>query len=281
MFRSFAAILGFELSKALRSRLTWVTLLLPVALTLLSVAWDQATRGVGSAGASGASTPPSAYVGFARAASNGITLGGLLLLLYSSMLVASEGHWRTFKTIMLRPHRRIEWIAGKFALLFLLSIVLLACVMTAAFLAARMSGRYGDIAEEGYVIFEAAFMRRSSLAAIALAVGPLVALAAFGLMFSTMTDHTGIATSASLGAYFVLEMAKSSTNGGRNFFFNTFVPSLSDTSYFQALRGFAQGLSDTGWEDITFRYNVGTPVASAALFLAIAALIFCRRDFIS
>lgn len=283
MPRSFFSVLGFEISKAVRAKLTWVTVLLPVVLTLLSVWWDHISRGLASItkGGGAAATAPSAYLIFARASSSGITLGAILLLLYASMIVANEGHWRTFKTIMLRPHRRIEWIAGKFALLLLLAAAIILAVTGTAYFAAHASGQFGDIAEEGYVIFDAAFMRRSTLQAIALAAGPLVALAAFGLMFSTMTDHTGIATSGCLGSYIVLEMLKSSMSDGRKYLFNSFVPSLTDTSYFQALRGFAQGLSDTGWEKQAFYYNVGTPIVWAVVLFLIAAIIFWRRDFLT
>lgn len=282
MLGSYLAVVRFECAKAARAKITWMTLLLPVVLALLTIWGDQTYRQIESAMIEGESPgAPSAYLMFARAASNGLTLGGIMLLLYASMIVANEGNWKTFKTIMLRPHRRTTWIAGKFTLLLMMSLAVVGAVAGMSALAAGIVGDYGDIAEEGYVIFEAAFMRRSSFVTLGLAILPMMALAAFGLVVSTMTDHTGIATSGALGAYIVLEVMKSSMREGRMYLFNTFVPSLVDTSYFQALRGFAEGLSDTGWEEKAIYYNMAAPAAWVVVLFIVAAVIFGRRNFLN
>jgi len=278
--RSFWNLFRFELAKATRARLTWVTLLLPVVLAATSVWLSELARRAQALASPDVAGIESAYQGFSRGASNGFILGGILLLFYSSMILASEGNLRTWKTIMLRAHTRIAWIAGKLGLLLLLSLGLLVLVTGSAFLAAAAIAPYGSIAEEGYVIYESAFMAQSSLLAIALVVPPLVALAAFGLMVSTLTDHTGIAASGCIGSYVFLEALKSSVGGGRVYLFNTFMPSLLDTSYFQALRGFAEGMSDAGWPPDLFVFNVATPLLSALVFTSVAAVIFGRRDFV-
>ena len=276
--RSFSRVFSFEMAKALRTRLTWVTLGLPALLAMFSV-WISELVQRATEIAGGVEGISSAYLSFSRGASNGFILGGILLLFYSSMLIANEGHLRTFKTIMLRAHGRLEWVFGKFALLLVLALGVLVAVSGSALLAGALVADYGDIAEEGYVIYHAAFMQQSSLQAVALVVPPLIALAAFGLMVSTFTDHTGFATSGCIGAYIFLEASKTSLAGSRNYLFNTFMPSLLDTSYFHALRGFADGMSDTGWDSAQFVFNLATPLASALVFVAIAAVVFSRRDF--
>ncbi|MBI1785099.1 ABC transporter permease subunit [Candidatus Sumerlaeota bacterium] len=282
MPRSFFTILRFELRKAVRAKFTWVTLTLPMIAAALAVWLDHLTRRVQAAiGEGKTAEAPSAYLGFAKGMTSGFVIGGILLLLYSSMIMANEGHWRTFKAIMLRPHGRVSWVLGKFALLLILAAGLIAGVGAASFAAGACFGEYKAIVEDGYEYFDAAFMMKSSLAALALIIPPMVASAAFGLMFSVMTDHSGIATSACLGGYIVLETAKSSMPEGRNYLFNTFMPSLLDTSYLQALRGFAEGMSDTGWAETQFYYNIGTPLGAAALFVIVAAVIFRRRNFLN
>lgn len=275
--RRFAHVLRFELGKALRTRLTWVTVLLPAALTVVSVWIGEWIRGFEalSRETEGIS---SAYVGFSRGASNGFILGAILLLFYSSMLIANEGNLRTFKTILLRPHTRLEWVGAKFVLLLLLGAALLASVVGSGLLSAWILADFADIAEEGYVIYQASFMADESVRAVLLVVPPLVAVCAFGLMVSTLTDHTGIAASACIGAYVFLEALKSSVSDARLYLFNSFMPSLLDTSYFHELRGFADGLSDAGVQAGWVTFNLATPLVSALLFLCVAALVFGRRD---
>ena len=275
---SFSRVLGFELRKALHARLTWVTLGLPALLAIFSVWVSELAHRAEALGAS-VEGISSAYLSFSRGASSGFILGGILLLFYSSMIIANEGSLRTFKTIMLRPHGRLQWVFGKFTLLLLLALGLLISVSGSALAAGALVADFADIAEEGYVIYRSAFMAESSVAAVALVVPPLVALAAFGLMVSTFTDHTGIATAGCIGAYIFLEASKTSLAASRNYLFNSFMPSLLDTSYFQALRGFANGMSDTGWEPGLFVFNVATPLASAVVFIVVASFVFGRRDF--
>jgi len=275
--RRFLHVLGFELGKAFASRLTWVTLLLPATLTVFSVWIGESIRAAEQL-SSDVEGIASAYVGFSRGASNGFVLGAILLLFYSSMLIANEGNLRTFKTILLRAHTRLEWVGAKFTLLLLLSLALLASVVVSGLVSAWVVADFADIAEEGYVIYQAGFMADESVRAVLLVVPPLVALCAFGLMVSTLTDHTGIATSACIGAYVFLEALKSSVSGARLYLFNSFMPSLLDTSYFKELRGFADGLSDAGVGAGWVAFNLATPLCSAVVFLVVAAIVFSRRD---
>lgn len=281
MLRSLFAVVRFEAGKAIRARITWVTLLLPSVVAALSVWADSVTRRVQSAIGDDAQLVPSAYLSFTKGAGSGLVLGGIMLLLYSSMIMANEGHWRTFKVIMLRPHRRWIWIVGKYKVLCWIGFSMAALVALTAFGAGAIVGDYTDIAEEGYVIFEARFLATETLKAFALVAPPLLALAAFGLMFSTFTDHTGIAASATLGAYIVLETAKEGMRDSRNYLFNTFMPSLLDTSYFKEVKGFADGMSDSGWDAAVFKYNIATPLVAALIFFLIASIVFQRRNFLN
>jgi ABC-2 type transport system permease protein len=268
----------FELRKAAHSRVTWVTLGLPAILAAVSVWISHLAQQAELAGRS-ATGIASAFLPFARGASSGLVLAGILILYYASALLANEGTLRTYKTILIRPHARSEWVLAKLSLAVLLALAVLLGVALASLGAGALIADYTDIAEEGYVIYAADWMRRESLMAVLLVAPPLVALAAFGLMVSSLTDHAGLAAGGCIGGYVVLEVLKSSLGNSRALLFNTFMPSLLDTSYLESLRGFANGLSDTGWEASMYWFNVATPLGWAALFLSIAWVRFSRRDF--
>lgn len=280
MIRRFTSVVRFEVSKAIAAKSTWVTIALPALLAALTVWWNHAARTLRSAVGEGVEAPASAFLGFAKGASNGFVLGGILLLLYASMLFSNEGGWQTYKTIILRPHRRIEWVAGKFALLLIVIAMLCVSVCTTALALSGALGDYTAIEEEGFVFLEASEMRHETLKALALAVPPMIAVAAFGLMISTMTDHTGVAASAALGTYVILETAKESMEEGRLYLFNSFMPSLIDRSYFDVLRKLAEGYLDEPWEENVLQFAIATPLISAGVFLVVAAVIFGRRNFV-
>jgi ABC-type transport system involved in multi-copper enzyme maturation permease subunit len=272
------APLRFELGKALRMRATWITLGLPPLLAAGAAAASHFAQRAELA-ERGSAAISSAFVPFARGASSGLVLGAVLLLFYASGLFANEGSLRTYKTLLVRPHARGAWVLAKLALALGMALALLVAVALAAGASAAALGDYTDIAEEGYVIYAAGWMREQSLWALLLAAPPLLALAALGLWVSALTDHGGIAAAASIGSYMVLEVLKDSLSGMRPWLFNSFAPSLLDTSYLEALRGFASGMSDAGWESALFGYNLVTPLVWAALFAALTWLRFARREF--
>jgi len=279
--RRFLRSLRFELGKALRARLTWVTLLLPALLTVVSVGISEGVRRTEQlAGGAQIEGIQSAFAPFSRGASNGFVLGGILLLFYSSMIVANEGSLRTFKITLIRPHARLELLGAKLSLLLLLSLALVAAVISSGLLAAAALADYVDIAEEGFVLYKADFMTHESVRAVLLLLPALVALSAFGLMVSTLSDHTGIAASGCIGAYIFLEALKGSLANARHYLFNAHMPSLLDDSYFKALRGFADGLSDVAWQPEWFMLGIVTPLVSALVFASVAAWVFGRRDFL-
>jgi len=271
-------VLRFELEKALRSRLSWVLLGLPALLTVISVWISEIVRRTEQLGQGQLEGITSAYAPFSRGASNGFVLGGILLLFHASMLMANEGSLRTFKTTLLRPHTRLEMLGAKLGLLLLLALALLLVVVSSGLAAAAWASDYAAIAEEGYTIYDAQVMLRETVRAIVLVLPALAALAAFGLMVSTLSDHPGIAASGCIGAYIFLEALKGSLSDARLYLFNSFMPSLVDTSYFAVLRGFADGLSDAGWDETWIVYNVATPLVSALIFTAVGAWSFTRRD---
>ena len=178
MLARFRLVLRFELRKALHSRLTWVTLGLPAVLAMVSVWISDLVQRAERMVAGDIEGIESAFVGFSRGASNGFILGGILLLFYASMLISNEGSLKTFKTTMLRAHTRSEWLFGKLCVLLLISLGVLASVAGSALLAGALVADYADIAEEGYVIYEAAFMLSSSLRAVLLVVPVRIALTA-------------------------------------------------------------------------------------------------------
>lgn len=280
MIVRFVRVLRFELGKALRSRLTWVTLLLPALLTVVSVWISELVRRAEQLTGGEIEGIQSAFAPFSRGSSNGFVLGGILLLFYSSMSVANEGSLRTFKVALLRPQTRLEFLGAKLALLLLLALALVGAVIGSGLLAGAVAADYVDIAEEGFVLYTADFMTQESLRAVLLVLPALLALATFGLMVSTFSDHTGIATSACIGAYIFLEALKGTLANARHYLFNAYMPSLLDDSYFKALRGFADGLSDVAWEPQWFVLGIATPLVSALLFACVAAWVFGRRDFL-
>ena len=280
MMLRFVRVLRFELGKAVRARLTWVTLLLPALLTVVSVWISELVRRAELLTGAEVQGIQSAFALFSRGSSNGFVLGGILLLFYSSMAVANEGSLRTFKVVLLRPQTRLEFLGAKLVLLVVLALALVGAVIGSGLAAGALVADYVDIAEEGYVLYTADFMAQESVRAVLLVLPALLALASFGLMVSTFSDHTGIATSACIGAYIFLEALKGTLANARHYLFNAYMPSLIDDSYFRALRGFADGLSDVAWEPQWFVLGVATPLASALLFACVAIWVFGRRDFL-
>ncbi|GEM_PF-4311652 len=280
MFRSLARLLRFELAKAARSRLIWVVTLVPAFWCLPVLGWEAIAGRFQLSGTSAGGSPASAFRLFARAAGDGMTLGGMLLMLTASLMVAQEGSWRTFRTVLTRPHRPATWLLAKFLTLLALAGAIIGGVSLVALAGAGAMADFTGVVEEGWEFYSRGEMIHHAWLAVGLTAPPLVTLAALGTLCSTLTDHPGLAAGGGFATFIALETAKAALEADqRRFLFNAFTPSVLDTSYFAVLGGYAEGLSDAGWPSEMILYNIVSPSAWTLLFLGVAFVIFTRREF--
>lgn len=187
-----------ELSKAARSRYAWLLPLLVIATVCLMPLIQPLDRdGAADYGFIASAT---------RIALN--ILGLLMLLAYSAATISSELRSGTIRTTLLRPVHRHEFVAAKLLLAFTFAAVISAVAGAAAWVLAAVLGDVTGVSYGGEALYSNLAMLRTYLLGMVLAVFPLSAAGAYGVMMSSLTRSTGAAVGAAVGIWVALDIAK-------------------------------------------------------------------------
>lgn len=268
MIARLARLVASESRKALHHRLlrgtaaATVVAALAAALLVLLFAGEGAASGV------------TGFLLVARAARTAATLAAITALLLGCQTIAREASEGTLVLTFVRPVRRSEVVLAKAMVTALAAIVVFAAAVgLAAAVAAPLRG-FGPIESEGYVILEAREIFGTLAASLALTLPALVATAAFGLLVSSVATSGTAAVAIGLLSFVPMELARRLFAGhdAAAFVFSTYSTLFVDYAEERA-RGFAVAM-----EPAAAALGVLVPLASAAVFLAVAALVTSRRE---
>lgn len=260
MIRRIAIAYGVELIKALHSGTAYVGPLL-VAATVGATVWLQHQ----------AAGPGSGYALLAASAPVALNLLGLLLILmYGAQLVASDLGSGTIRMILLRPIRRLEYLAAKYALglTYAAALALLTAVMSWA-LAVVLADLTG-VAYGGEMVYTANDMARSYAIALGLSLPPLAAAVAYAIMWSCATRNSALAISVAIGLWFAVDLLKYPL-GIAPFLFSSYLERP-----WQVFLDQSHAL-DASWFPMA-GYSLAASAGAIAVFLCLAAWLLQRRD---
>jgi ABC-type transport system involved in multi-copper enzyme maturation permease subunit len=197
MMVQFWRVFRAEVFKALRSRVFYAGPILMLVIAGAAAAYTLASGGV----------LDYTYIAFTTQAGYGVPVL-LLVLLYSAWLVSSETHERTVRVVLTRGAGRFDFLSAKYALAFSYGLVLLVVLSAATWFAAWVHGGLGGVTFGGEVIYSAREMGRAYWLGMALALFPLAAAVAFGLLISTVLPSPAAAMTAVIMLWVGLEAMK-------------------------------------------------------------------------
>ena len=187
-----------ELTKAGRSRYTWLLPLLLVAVVcLMPLTLPLARDGEAD------------YRFISNATRAAVNMVGLIMLVaYSASVVSVELGSGTACTSLLRPLRRHEFVAAKLLLVFTYAALIAVVAGAASWAVAAMFGDLTGVSYGGEAVYSNLSMIKAYLLGLVLTLFPLCASAAYGVMISSMTRSTGAAVVAAIGVWVMLDVVK-------------------------------------------------------------------------
>ena len=253
--------LNVELVKLFRRRFTYVAPLLIVFIVGLSLIanplWHDRTA--------------SAYGYIAQSTQAALNLLGLLLLLlFSSSLMAGEVQDGTACMALVRPIRRVEFFLAKLFLTFLYAIMLTVSTALAAWFFAILFGELHGVTYGGELSYTNLEMVQCYLLGALLALLPQWAAAAYALMISTFMRTTVSATGLAIGLWICTDFAKH-TLGLAPFLFTSYMD--KPWSVFEKR---CDLISATWMPDAL--YTAVTSILTILLFTSVSIWVFSRRD---
>ncbi len=218
-----------------------------------------------------------AYGYFVDGLTTGLTMLGLLLVGQSAYSFSYERDVGTIRHLFIRRISRTNLILAKLVHLHILAGLALLLLVVVSFIASGIFWEFGPIVEDGFELIGETEIRAEIRLGLVLAIIPIPASIAFGLLISVITQSATQAVTTALGITLAIDIFKAMLGDFAYYLYATFQPSLLDQSYLQDVSRIVRGYSDVLVDERVQLLNIWTPLPALLLFLVLALWIVQRR----
>jgi hypothetical protein len=282
--KGFLAVLRSDLFIAVRSRWLPLLLLAPAALAAAAVGLERLRAGSEGARAAllGKVAMPAAgeggYGPLVDGLSIGIAFGHLAIVGLAACSIASDRDRGTARHLLVGAASRTSYFLGRFVSLTCLGLLSFLLAGLVSWAAASLLYGLGPVLEDGLEIIGTSEIRREIASGVGLALAPLPAALALGLLVSVTARSPAGGVATALGLTLAFDLFKGSLGDASRFVYASYLPSLIDRSYLHDVSRIVRGFSDVLVEDRTVILNIAVPWPAALLFLLIALAAIRRRE---
>ncbi|PCI79416.1 MAG: hypothetical protein COB20_04675 [SAR86 cluster bacterium] len=218
-----------------------------------------------------------AYGFFVDGLSTGLTMLGLLLVAQGAYSFSYERDIGSIRHSLIRRVSRSSVLTAKLVHLHLLALLSVLLLLITSYLLSGMLWEYGAIAEDGFELISEQEIREEIWLGLRLALVPLPAAIAFGLLISVSAQSATQAVTTALGITLAIDIFKGLLGDMANYLYASFQPSLIDQSYLQSVSRIVRGYSDVLIDDSVLQLNMWVPFPALLLFFAAGLFIVQRR----
>jgi len=218
-----------------------------------------------------------AYGFFVDGLITGLTMLGLLLVAQSAYSFSYDSDIGSIRHILIRRVSRGSVLTAKLIHLHLLALLSVLLLLITSYAMSGMLWEYGAIVEDGFELISEQEIHEEIWLGLRLALVPLPAAIAFGLLISVSSQSATQAVTAALGITLAIDIFKGLLGDMSNYLYASFQPSLIDQSYLQSVSRIVRGYSDILIDDSVLQLNMWVPFPALALFFAASLWIVQRR----
>ena len=279
--KGFVAALKAECFVALRSNSARILVLLPALIVTIRALMVKLTESGQAArdalmGQDGTAIGSNAWGQLVDSFSTGLTLLSLSLVAYAAWTFANDRDTGALRHAVIRRVSRPGLVLAKLVTVFLLALCALLLLTLCAGIITSLLWDFGPVVEDGYEIISSEEIRTEVALGLRLALMPLPAALAFGLMISVLAQSATQAVTSALGITLALDVFKGVLGEKAYYLYASFQPSLIDRSYLQDVSRLVRGYSDVLIDSRMLQLNEWIPWPQMLLFIVVA-LLFVRR----
>ncbi len=219
-----------------------------------------------------------AYGFFVDSLSTGLTMLGLLLVAQAAYSFSYERDIGSIRHILIRRVSRRSLLSAKLIHLHVLALLSVLLLLVSSYLLSGMLWEYSAIVEDGFELISESEIREEITLGIQLALLPLPAAIAFGLLVSVSAQSATQAVSTALGITLAIDIFKGLLGDLALYLYASFQPSLIDQSYLQSVSRIVRGYSDVLIDDRVLQLNLWVPFPALLVFFAASLWIVQRRN---
>ena len=207
----------------------------------------------------------------------GLTILALILTVLAATTLARDVELGSGRLALTRGVSRPAWVVSRFLTLNLAAFLAGGAVFLASWGCAALLGDFGPILDDGFPIYEEAWIRREIFTGLWGAALPLPGVVAAGLLVSSCARSSGVAVAVAMIAALILDVGQNWVETAGRYVYASYLPTLLDRSYLTQVVQCSRGFSDYGFSEQESLLNLVVPIPEALALLALAVGIAVRR----
>ena len=220
-------------------------------------------------------TANNAWGHFVDGLDTGITLLFLLLVAQAAYSFSAEVESGTLRHQLIRCSSRRLIVISKLLQLHALALMGVGILIISSYLLSGLLWEFGPVVEDGFELISEAEIRDEITLGLRLALTPLPAAIALGLLLSVLANTATQAVVSALGITLAMDIFKGMLGDYAYYLYASFQPALIDQSYLQDVSRLVRGYSDVLIDDRFIELNYWVPIPTL-LVLVTASLIFVQ-----
>jgi len=264
-----------------RSPSIWLLLFLPAAaaaVRLLLVKMGQlGNQAQAALNGNNTAEVANGYGYFVDGLLTGFTLLFLVFMGLAAFSFASDRDHGAVRHLVIRSVSRQALVAAKFVMLALLALAAVALVAAVSLGVAAALWDFGPVVEDGFELIGVAEIHEEIRLGTWLALTPLPACIALGLLISVLARSATQAVTLALGTALVLDIFKGVLGSGAQYVYASFQPSLIDRSYLSEVTRIVRGYSDVLIDERVLMLNQWIPLPQALVFFLLALFVIGNK----
>lgn len=217
-------------------------------------------------------TASNAWGHFVDGLDTGITLLFLLLVAQAAYSFSAEVESGTLRHQLIRCSSRRLIVISKLLQLHALALMGVGVLIVSSYLLSGLLWEFGPVVEDGFELISEAEIRSEIALGLRLALTPLPAAIALGLLLSILANTATQAVVSALGITLAMDIFKGMLGDYVYYLYASFQPALIDQSYLQDVGRLVRGYSDVLVDDRVIQFNYWVPIPTL-LVLVTASLI--------
>lgn len=209
---------------------------------------------------------------------SGMTVLGLLLVAQAAYGFSSDRDTGAIRHLLIRSSSRLAIGLAKLVQLHLIALISIVLLIVTSYFASGMLWEYGPVVEDGFELIGEAEIQREIALGLWLALIPLPAAIALGLLAAVLANNATQAVVSALGLTLALDLFKATLGDYALYLYATFQPSLLDQSYLQEVGRLVRGYSDVLIDERFLQMNTWAPLPALFLFIAVMLIVVNRRQ---
>lgn len=219
-----------------------------------------------------------AYGHFVDGMKTGLTVLGLILVAQAAYSFSYDRDTGMIRHILIRRASKPALIFAKLLQINLIGLISIFLLIITAYVTSSLLWEFGAIVEDGFELISEEEILAEISTGLRLAIIPLPAAIAFGLLVSVIAQSATQAITTALGITLAIDIFKSMLGDYADYVYARFQPSLIDASYLQDVSRIVRGYSDVMINESVLQLNLWMPIPTLIIFVGLTMIFIHKKS---